>query len=395
LSTLLESTLVTGGTEKQTPQELALALDENAVDISVSIGEEASTVRLSVLQSEWEKGLALLMPAFDPGVLTAAKDQIVTGLKRQGEDARTVAFREAARWHFQGHPYGRDPLAAIETVPKISVEDMRAFLQRYFVPANMVIAASGDIDRQRLTTGLRSFLDSLPQHQPPIRRMPDPKATPPVLTLIHKPGQVQAQVVLTLPGIKRSNAHFWDLSLLSQIYGGGDSLLYNRLRSDLGLVYAAQFYETYKWQAGLLQGYLGCKSDLTAESLSEAVKIMSSLGNAIPQRPFELKRLDLLNSFVFNVDSPAALTSVYANYFLRQEPLDTLDRIQDAFIGAQRDTLRQLAQTYLDPSQLQIFVVADGTTAVKRDGAEPVPLSEDLRRLAQALGLPFDTHPLR
>ena len=36
----------------------------------------------------------------------------------------------------------------------------------------------------------------------------------------------------------------------------------------------------------------------------------------------EQKRLDVLNSFVFNVDTPAQLVGVYANYHMRREPLD-------------------------------------------------------------------------
>jgi predicted Zn-dependent peptidase len=246
LAQLLESVLIAGGTISKSPEALAMALDESAVRLSVTIGEESAAVRLSVLKSDWEKGLALLReillePAFDPEVLNAARGQLVAGLKRQGEDARAVAFREAKRWHFKNHPYGRDPLEAVDIIPTLAVEDLTQFLRRHFVPANMVIAASGDIGQDKLVAGLTAFLGALPQESPPVRRLKDPTATPPVLALLDKPGQVQAQIALMLPGIQRSHPQFWDLSFLSQIFGGSDSLLYTRLRSDLGARLFGQF----------------------------------------------------------------------------------------------------------------------------------------------------------
>ena len=66
------------------------------------------------------------------------------------------------------------------------------------------------------------------------------------------------------------------------LFGGGDSLMYTRLREDLGLVYAAFFTQSYKWQAGTLLGYIGCKGDKTAQAIEETVKIMNSLHREVP-----------------------------------------------------------------------------------------------------------------
>ena len=92
-------------------------------------------------------------------------------------------------------------------------------------------------------------------------------------------------------------------------------MMYTRLRDDLGLVYSAGFYETYKWNAGSLFGYIGCKGDKTAAAIAQAIEIMNSLRQDVPPKEIEQKRLDALNSFVFNVDSPADLVKVYGNYY--------------------------------------------------------------------------------
>ena len=399
LTHLVDQILVRGGTKTRTPSELALALDENAIHLSVSIREEDTVIRLSVMKADWEKGLSLLkevllQPRFDSKVLQVIKAQKVMGLKRQGENAQAVSMREAKIWRFKGHPYGRDPLLAVETIPSISEKDLAEFVQTYFVPDNMVAAVSGDISKEEAIKSLSRFFEAFPKGDAPVRKLGDPHETPAVLGLVHKPGQVQSQVILTLPSVKRTHPDFWKISLLLNIFGGSDSLMYKRLRDDLGLVYSAGFHQTYKWNAGYLIGYLGCKGDKTTEAIVETLSIMKALHKEIPPKMIDLKRLDTLNSFVFNVDSPAELVEVYSRYFLRQEPLDTLERIQDAFIGASKEELELLAGEFLNPKKIQIFIVADKTIPIKRDGVQ-MTLEKDLIDLARKLEIPFKEIELR
>ena len=400
LAALLTDSIIRGGTETRSPAELARVLDENAIHLSVAVGEEEAVIRLSVLKDDWQSGLAILQeiltrPAFDAGVLDVVKTQQLTELKRQGGNAQAVAGRERDIWYFKGHPYGRDPLAGLQSIPLIGREDLKQFLRDYFVPSNMVAAIAGDIDQEDVKVGLSQFFAALPQTRAPQRNLADPAETSPVLALIHKPGQVQSQIVLSLPSVKRTHPDYWKISLLMNIFGGGDSLMYTRLRDDLGLVYSAGFHQTYKWNAGFLTGYIGCKGDKTAAALAQTIKIMNSLRQDIPAKELEQKRLDALNSFVFNVDTPADLVNVYGRYYMRNEPLDTLDKIQNAFFDVGREDLGRLARQYLDPGKIQIFVVGDKLTQVKNDQGDDATLEATLVDLAESLGLPYREIELR
>jgi predicted Zn-dependent peptidase len=400
LADLLGSTIIRGGTENYSPVELARVLDDNAIDMEVTAGEEQTTIQLSVLKDRWRQGLNLLQailtrPEFDAAVLDIAKNREMIRLRRQGGDARAVAIREAMIRHFKGHPYGRDPLLGLQTIAAVTREDLKHFLNAYFVPSNMTVAVAGDIEKEEIIAGLGNFFRALPNTGAPGRRLDDPVEASPVLALVHKPGQVQSQIIMSLPGVKRTDPDYWKSNLLMNIFGGQDSLLYTRLRDDLGLVYTAGFYQTYKWKAGMLLGYIGCKGDRTRASIGETLTIMKSLAENVPQHELEQKRLDALNSFVFNVDTKAELVEAYSRYSLRGEPLDTLERIQDAYFQADRNDLQQLAQRLLDADKIQILVVGDKMTRVKRDDGTERTLEEDLMELARTLGLPYEEVPLR
>jgi predicted Zn-dependent peptidase len=400
LTALLNGGIIRGGTESYSPAQLASVLDENAIQISVTVGEEETVIHLSVLKDDWQAGLDLLQeiltrPRFDARMLEVVKTEELTALKRQGGNAQAVAARERDIWHFKGHPYGRDPLKALQTIPAISREDLRQFLSRYIVPANLVAAVAGDIDKAEVKSGLKQLFRSLPQTPSPVRALADPEKSAPVLALIHKPGQVQSQIALSLRSVKRTHPDYWKLSLLTNILGGDGSLMDKRLRDDLGLVYVSGFYETYKWSAGVLFGYIGCKGDQSIAAISETIEIMRALGRNIPQKELDQKRLDALNSFVFNVDTPADLVRVYARYYMRNEPLDTLDKIQDAFFSAAKEDLRRLAADYLNPDEIQIFLVGDKNISVSGSSGHEATLGEMLRDLADSLGIAFVELELR
>jgi predicted Zn-dependent peptidase len=400
LSQILNDLLIASGTERHPPSEFAMILDENAIRLSLSVDEEDSALHLSVLREDWDKGLALLEeilthPRFDPDIVRVAKDQLLTTLKRQGGDARAVSMREGMIWHFKGHPYGRDPLQGLETIPQITRDDLIAFLRNYFTPPNIIACVAGDIEEERMLESLGRLFHSLAEGHGHERQIEDPERTPPVLALIHKPGQFQSQVVMILPSVKRTNPDYWKLSLLMNLFGGNESLIFTRLRDDLGLAYSAWFQQVYRWKAGMLMGYIGCKADKTAEAIAETAKIMTALGNRIPGDDLEQKRLDLLNGFAFNVDTPSELVNAYGRYYMRKEPLDTLERIQDAYMSSRSEELEALARRFLDPRGLQIFVVADKTTNVKRIDGVVRSLDEELKSISKDLGLPYTELPLR
>jgi zinc protease len=377
-----------------------MVLDENAIRLSISVNQEDTVIRLSVMKRDWPKGLALMEeiltePKFDDDILEVVKEQALTALKRQGGDAHAVSMREAMVWHFENHPYGRDPLRGLKTIPKISKNDLMEFLRTYFVPSNMVASVAGDLDKDAAVEGLAQLFRALPKTKAPKRTLEDPPETPPVIALIHKPGQVQSQVTIALRGIKRTHPDYWKMNLLMNLFGGSDSMIFTRLRDDLGLVYAAYFYQTYKWEAGLMVGYIGCRGEKTAMAVEETVKIMNALGKEVPSGKLEQKRLDALNSFVFNVDTPAELVEVYSRYYMRNEPLDTLEKIQVAYLSAEPKELQRLARDILRTRKLQVFVVADKTLPVNRKDGSVTTLEESLKRLAQSLDLPYTEIPLR
>jgi hypothetical protein len=86
---------------------------------------------------------------------------------------------------------------------------------------------------------------------------------------------------------------------------------------------------------------------------------------------------------------------VYGRYHLRNEPLDTLEKIQDAYMCTTKEDLHRIAAELLDPGKIQIFVVGDKDIKVPSSDGKVVTLEENLKILAHKLDLPFQQIALR
>lgn len=395
LNKLLRTVIVQGGSENYNSQMLAEIMDDNAMQFSINSGLDSTTVTVSVLSETFEYALQLLagiltMPALEEDVFNAAVQQQLAGLYMNSGNAEWLASNISTALFFGDSPYGVDALDEMRTLPQISRDDVKAFINNYFVPENMTVAFAGNVAREEVERLLHKFMSRLNQAPAPQRAVEAPVMAHSGLFLVNKPGQVQSQVILMLPAVKREDPEFWELNFLANLYGSGkDSLLLTRLRDDLGLAYSAAFGELENWQTGYFMGWIGCQGARTGLALRETVGLMASLKQGVKEKDVKRNKQMLLNSFVFNLDNNFDLATTYAGYALRGAPLDTLETIQRSFSEATAEKLTELARRFFDISKLQIVIVADKNTLVEEIDGVKVTLGDDLAALAQELGLSF------
>jgi zinc protease len=232
-------------TASLTAEALEEKLDFLAARMNSGVGETQGTVSLNLLSKDLPEGLALLRevltaPRFQEDKLNLFKEQTLQALKQRNDDSSDIESREL-EWLAYGPSFwsARQPTAA--TIGAITRQDLVAFHRRWVHPANFVIAASGDFDRQSMIDQLEKLFAEWPfkgDLAPPI----------PTQTTLASPGVYladkevnQGRVSLLLPGIRRDDPDYFALLVMNDILGGGGftSRIVNRVRSDEGLAYSA------------------------------------------------------------------------------------------------------------------------------------------------------------
>ena len=149
LANLTGATL-TRGTAKRPGPELDAAIEFVGGSLEAGAGRDGMTVSLSVLKKDLDLGLDLLQevvlsPAFPEAEVKRKVGEIQAGIKRSEESPEAVAARALAPLVYDSHPYARPIEGTMESVGKLTRDDVVAFYRERVRPDTAIVAVVGAI----------------------------------------------------------------------------------------------------------------------------------------------------------------------------------------------------------------------------------------------------------
>lgn len=248
----LTSGLIDKGGAGLTRQQIADQFDKLQAQVSISGTGESLHASISTKRDRLPAVIELLgkllrEPAFETGPLEEARRQWLASVERQRKEPSAVISNRLAR---HGNPYPRGDLRYAQTfeeteadIKAVTLEQVKAFHQRFYSAAKGEFAAVGDMDsaavRKALDTALGNWRQPAagPQAQ---ARVPRPLvAGPPQRFVEITPDKANANLQgrLALP-INDSHPDHAALMMANYVFGlGGSSRLWTRIRETDGLSY--------------------------------------------------------------------------------------------------------------------------------------------------------------
>lgn len=356
-----------GGTTTVSPQELDERLDFLAALASTACGAWASNATLNSLSTNLDESLALFMdmvrhPGFDPAKLEIWKGEALEAMKQRNDDAAPILAREWAALL-----YGRDHFSARQmtkaSLDRITPERMREMHAKIFHPGNMIVAVSGDFEPSDMLARLEKAVgkESGWAAGPPVADPPKPTATfEPGLYHIEK-DIPQGRVFIGLRGIERDHPDFFPMLVLNDVLGGGGftSRITKRVRSDEGLAYSAgSAFLPEVWFPGEWRASFQSKNPTVAL----ATKLVFEEMERVRSQPISDEELvTSINSFVEtfprNFESKAGMLNLFVTDEWTSRPADYWQTWREKVKSVTKEDLQRVAQAYLDPTKVAIFVV--------------------------------------
>src|SRR5262249_4311165 len=157
----LTADMLTRGTSKHTAPELDRAIEFVGGSLEGDTGRDGATVSLSVLKKDLRMGLDLLAevvltPAFPDAELKRRSEEIAATIERSEQDPGAVASRLMAQLLYPGHPYSRPVTGTVESVKKLTRDQLVAFHRANYRPDATVVAVVGDVTRDEVRSELLS-----------------------------------------------------------------------------------------------------------------------------------------------------------------------------------------------------------------------------------------------
>lgn len=368
LAGLVGLTMRTGGTARLSAQELDEELERISARISVGIGPEAGGASLDVLRKDFARGLELLAdvlmtPAFEEARVELAKLQAIEGIRRRQDQPQSIAGREFAKLLYgAAHPLARE--SSVETVSRISREDLVAFHAASIHPNGIILGVTGDFEKGAMLAALRARFGAWQPGdvpvRPPAEAEPGGEAGKRVVRFIGK-GTSQTHLRAGHRSVSEDDPDYAALSILNDILGGSSfrSRLFQDIRTKQGLAYSvgsALRPGTHEPGAWLMRAETQFSS--TRQVIDRLVMNVERLRREpVSEAELQEAKEAFVNSFVFSFSSPSAIVGRLIALEYDGLPKDFLQEIHDKVIALTREDLLRAARTHLHPDRLRILAV--------------------------------------
>jgi zinc protease len=338
-------------------------LEEHAISIGFRAGRDTIQGSLRTLVEHRDKAFALLKlalnaPRFDAEAVERVRGQILAGLRREATSPQHIANRRWWETAFAGHPYGHPVSGRIETVPRITADDLRAFARRQFARDNLKIAIVGDIEAPRAAAMLDDVFGALPptaQHQPVARTSPQGLGMRIVVDL----NVPQAVLTFGTTGLARSDPDFIPAYVVNHILGGGSfsSRLYREVREMRGLAYSV--YSSLVWldHAAVFFGSTATRADradTTLEIIEQQIRRLAEEGPT--QDELDKAKSYLKGSYLLGFDTSAKIANQLVQIQLDDLGIDYINRRNSLIDAVTLDDARRVAKRILNGGLLVTMV---------------------------------------
>ncbi|HEV7239499.1 MAG TPA: pitrilysin family protein [Thermoanaerobaculia bacterium] len=354
----------TGGTAKQSGDELDQFLESRAAFVETGADTDSTSVSMNVLEGDFDTVFPiwnelLRNPAFRQEKIDLAKTQSNTAISRRNDEPGGIIGREAAKLGYgTDSPYARQSEYA--TIASITREDLLDFHKRTVHPNNIILSFIGDFDSAKLEKKLRDTFSSWTRG--PQVAKPDPTANPakPGVYFIAKDDVTQANIAMVHAGTQRDNPDYPALVVMNEIFGGGFSgRLLQTLRSQRGLTYGVGGGVSAPWDyRGLFRVQMATKSETTLEAI-DALRgeIRRLVNDPVTDAELSLAKESILNAYVFTMDTreKALGQRVLLEYY--GFPADYFEKYPTLLGKVTTADVQRVAQKYVHPDSLAVLVV--------------------------------------
>jgi zinc protease len=356
--------MMTQGTQTRDALALQRELRNHGISLRFSVERDGfhgllkTTVRHAPLAFDLLQEV-LTQPKLATEDLDRIRARALSNLRYDMMDAEWHASRALMTRLFSDHPYGRASSGTLETLPRITREDLVALHQTLLTQSRITIVTTGDIDGAQAGAILGPIVGALPVG----KAAPVASKTQPALTggdhRVAWDGP-HAAIMFAHRGLARDDKQWFAWRLLDYIWGSGSfsSRLMDVIRVQHGLTYGVSTQLAAYEQASVMIG----QAQVAQENIAQAIALIRAEAERLHQQGVSEQELAdakayLAGSFPLSLSSTEAIAGIVLQLRLDSMPRDYIDRRAAEIHAISRDDVNRLAKEFFDPQTLT-FVTA-------------------------------------
>ena len=349
------------GTARRSAFDIAADIDSVGGVMNAFTGKELTAFYVKVPDYHLPLAIDLLADIFNNSLFALddidKEKSVVLQEISMVEDTPDEYIHDIFEKHFwDGHSLGMPVLGTRDTVDAFDRGDVLTFFEERYRGDNLVIAAVGNLEHEKLVDLVAALFDTLPALRlKPAEQTPRTAAR---LACFEKDLEQLHLVVGTPAPATLDNTRFAGI-LMNSVFGGSmSSRLFQEIREKRGLAYAVRSYIVSYRDTGMLNVYVGTSKDKTRE----VIDIILAEMRRMKTEPFTDKELQSAKELIKgnlllsmeSTDNRMQKLATNEIYFGRNVPPEEIVSRIEAVTA--EDILSLSAQMFTRPNLSMVFL---------------------------------------
>jgi zinc protease len=287
---------------------------------------------------------------------------VLSNLRANEKDPSTLASEKFDALAFGDHPCATSGDGTVETVTRLTREDVLAAHKLAIARDRVFVAAAGDITAEELGKLLDRVLGDVPATgaaQPGLAPWNLIGGT----TVVDFPTP-QSTVFFGEQGIARDDPDFFPAFVLNEVIGGGrfTARLMTEVREKRGLTYGIGTYLVNMEQSDMLLGQFSASNDKVAEAIKVVQEQWGRLsGEGVTPEELEATKTYLTGSYPLRFDGNAPIARILVGMQMDALPIEYVTTRNAKIEAVTLDDLKRVAGRLFKPEALHFVVVGQPT----------------------------------
>lgn len=299
------------GTQKRTSMGIVEEIAEYGAGINAFTSKEMTAYYVTCVDIYADKVTEVLADlfinhTFPEEEIEKEKGVVLEEISMVQDDPEDLCQELCASALFGNQPLGRTILGTAENVKGFTVPQLHDYVASRYVAENIVISIAGNISEEDALALTNKYFGSIKSG----------RCDPASPKLENSYGfsyaikdNAQSNLCIAFDGFPYGSKHEAALSVVNTVLGGGMcSLLFQRVREQLGLAYSVYTYPSAYYDSGAFYVYLGTNPKTLKQSIVATKEVIAKLKTKdISEDILRRGRQQLIGGYVLGQESTEAL----------------------------------------------------------------------------------------
>lgn len=350
------------GTTTKTSKDIADIIASIGDDVNAFTSKEFTSFYATTLPEYLPKLIELLgdmfvNPSFSKEAFRKEKSIILDEIDMYNDSPDDLVHEMLQNKIWHNHPIGYIISGKKTNVKRFSTEQLRTFKEEYYRAGNMIISIAGSFDEETLVEQLETAFGSLAAEcEVSDLSMEEPEYNK--CFYVSQKDIEQLHINIAMPSVAAPSEEQYISAIVNSAFGGSNnSVLFQRIREDMGLAYSVFSYESSFMTTGLRHIDITINQSQAERVLREVMGLIETF--RLDKDDFEIFKRQVITELIMGNESIKSKMSRNAKSIFFYDEIYPLSYFEDKIYNTSYEYATAFIERYFNTAKCSVALVGN------------------------------------